>query len=196
MEKYIHIHSLNKHTVPLMSFPNLGRWEARSIPRVDKVDVIIPYDWIVVITPWKISRLEHNSLEVDGSDHFPFFSWVMAVGSSRSSSRGVSNTQTLIGVLNTQPLAQQHVAINAQLYPPRLAPAKQLSRRKSSLAPMRNVDTSAAFLTCFISHSIMRIHGNGIFTFIWFTYTWMINLDDFIKTLLRRLTQKIGRILL
>jgi len=25
-------------------------------------------------------RLDHNSLEVDVSDHFPFFSWVMAVG--------------------------------------------------------------------------------------------------------------------
>ena len=31
--------------------------------------------------------MEHVLMEVKGSDHFPFFSWVMAVGSSRSSSR-------------------------------------------------------------------------------------------------------------
>ena len=30
--------------------------------------------------------MEHNSMEVDGLDHFSFETWVMAVGSSRSSS--------------------------------------------------------------------------------------------------------------
>ena len=47
----------------------------------------------VQLHPLKIN-IEHNPWRF-GSDHFPFFSWVMAVGSSRSSSR-VYQTDLLI----------------------------------------------------------------------------------------------------